>query len=143
MADSKIPPLLRSSGLTQCGVVKKGHAVHLGFLDEAGEAISVEFPFDQALSLIMTLPHLIARAVALQTKDSTARCVFSLKQWVVERADDDGLILTLSTDDGFAVSFSVPLNTCRALGFALRRESEFAGEQIDEQLRPDIPPVLN
>jgi hypothetical protein len=91
----------------------------------------------------MTLPHLIGRAVALRTKDPTARCVFSLKQWTLERVDADGLIVTLSTDDGFAVSFSVPLTTCNALGFALRHESESTGGRFDEELRSNSPTVLN
>jgi hypothetical protein len=129
MAISKIPGVVTSSRLTTCGVVEAGQAIRLGFLDESGEAVSIEFAFEQTLSLIMTLPQLLSRAVALQTKDPTARCVFSLKQWTLERVDGDSLIITLSTDDGFAVSFSIPFNTCKALGFALRHEVESASEQ--------------
>jgi hypothetical protein len=143
MASPKTPRVIASNRLTNCAVVDKGRAIHLGFLDDNEQPLAVEFPFDQALSLIMTLPHLIGRAVTLQTKDPTARCVFSLKQWAIERVDDDSLIVTLSTEDGFAVSFSVPLSTCKAMGFALRQESKAADEHSDEGLRSDSPHVLN
>lgn len=141
---SKTPHVISSGRLTTCGVVDKGRAIHLGFLDRAGEAITVELPFDQTLSLIMTLPHLIGRAITQQTNDPTARCVFSLKHWTLERVDEDGLIVTLGTDDGFAVSFNVPLDTCRELGMALRQESKPADERRGENsLRPSSPPTLN
>jgi hypothetical protein len=144
MTASKMLRVISSDRLTTCSVVNKGHAVHLGFLDAAGEAVTIEFPFDQTLSLIMTLPHLIARAITLQTNDPTARCVFSLKHWALEKVDEDGLIMTLSTDDGFAVSFSLSLNKCRELGFALRQQSKPAGERLDDDLLcPGNPSVLN
>ena len=37
-----------SSRLTTCKVVKEGRAIRLEFLDDGGQPVSVEFPFDQA-----------------------------------------------------------------------------------------------
>ncbi|HEX3505503.1 MAG TPA: hypothetical protein VHU22_19125 [Xanthobacteraceae bacterium] len=142
MAVSKAPRVITSSRLATCGVLKKGQVIHLGFFDDSGQPTSVELPFEQATSLILTLPHLISRAVAMQTNDPMARCVFALRQWTVERADNDGLILTLNTDDGFGVSFRVPFDTCKAIGFALRHEVESASDQFDEP-RPSNPAALN
>jgi hypothetical protein len=144
MTASKAPCVIPSDRLTTCGVVDKGRAIRLGFVDPAGKAVAVEFPLDQTLSLMMTLPHLIGRAITFQTNDPTARCVFSLKNWALEKVDEDGLIVTLSTNDGFAVSFSVPRSTCGELGLALQQESKSVGERFDEDLsRPDSPSVLN
>ena len=56
-----------SSGLITCGAVGDGSAIRLDFLDEAARPVSVEFPFAQAQSLVMTLPGLLSRALRLQT----------------------------------------------------------------------------
>ena len=57
--------------------------------------------------------------------------MFSLNKWTLERVNDEGLIVTMTTDGGFAVSFSAPLETCKAFGFALRHEGQATNEQPD------------
>ncbi|MGC2079080.1 MAG: hypothetical protein WA728_24250 [Xanthobacteraceae bacterium] len=116
--------------MTTCVVVKKGHGIRLGFLDLAGDPVSIEFPFEQAHSIIMTLPHLLSLALKQQTLDASARYVFSLNKWTLERMDDETAIVTMTTEGGFAVSFSAPLETCKALGFALRGEGQVANDGL-------------
>lgn len=109
-----------SSGLTTCAAVDDG-AVRLAFVDEAGRPVSVEFPFAQAQSIAMTLPHLLSRALRRLTGNEQVRFVFRLGQWSLE-AGDSCAILPLSTEDGFEVSFGLPLGACRATGDLLARE---------------------
>jgi hypothetical protein len=117
-----------SSKLTTCGVSDDGEVVELKFLDASSEAVSVQLPFDQAGSLVMTLPHLLARALRRKTGLESARYVFRIGDWSVEGAEEDQncLILTLATVDGFEVSLSIPLEKCGLLGACLRDESEKA-----------------
>jgi hypothetical protein len=117
-----------SSELTTCRVSDDGEVVELGFLDSSGEAASVQLPFDQAGSLVMTLPHLLARALRRRTGLENARYVFRVGDWSIESAEEehDGLILTLVTVDGFEVSLAIPLGTCGLLGGCLRDETEKA-----------------
>jgi hypothetical protein len=128
--------------LTTCAVVKQGQGIRLEFLDRAGEPTSVEFPFEQAHSIIMTLPHLLSQALQMQTLDPAARYVFSLNKWTLERVNDEGLIVTMTTEGGFAVSFSAPLETCKAFGFALRHEGRTASEQASST-GPGSPVTFN
>jgi hypothetical protein len=125
-----------SSRLTTCSVVKDGRAVRLEFVDGNGQPVSVEFPFDQAESIIMTLPQMLSKALQRRTHDPSARYVFSLGRWSIESSDQNGLIVTLATGDGFQVSFSVPFDACRAIGWALGNEGRSGTERdsIDEPI---------
>lgn len=137
---SKAPPTITSSALTTCAVINKGQGICLGFLDRAGDPVSIEFPFEQAHSIIMTLPHLLSLALKQQTLDPAARYVFSLNKWTLERMDDETVIVTMTTEGGFAVSFSVPLETCKAFGFALKHEGQSANEG---QIWTNSPATVN
>ena len=139
---SKTPRRITSSGLTTCAVVKQGQGIRLDFLDRAGEPISVEFPFEQAHSIIMTLPHLLSQALKLQTLDPAARYVFSLNKWTLERMSNETLVVTMTTEGGFAVSFSAPFETCKAFGFALRHEGQPESEPANNT-SPSNPVTLN
>ncbi len=120
---------IRSAGLTTCGVIEAGKGITLGLVDEHGTDISLQLSFDQAQAVAMTLPRLLTLALRSITKDKDARYVFSLDAWHVERsAECDGLVLTLGTPDGFHVSFGVPAQTCRALGWTLAHEVKPAME---------------
>lgn len=121
---------ITSGRLTTCGVVKEGRAVRLDFLDSRGEPHSVEFPVEQVHYIIMTLPRMLSEALQRQTQDQTSRCVFSLGRWTIESAHNGSLVVTLSTVDGFEVSFGIPFDTCVALGSVLRHEGRSATEQL-------------
>jgi len=121
--------------LTTCGVTADGATVELGFVDVAGAAVSVRLPFDQAEAVVMTLPSLLARALKRRTGNPEARYVFDLGEWLVEGAKAGNcLIVTLTTPDGFEVSFGIPFAACRSLGWTLKREADEAQELAGDRL---------
>jgi hypothetical protein len=75
---------------------------------------------------MMTLPRLLSKALRQQTRNDTSRYVFSLGRWSIESSEQPCLIMTLATDDGFEVSFGIPFETCRAMGWALKDEGRKA-----------------
>lgn len=119
---------MTSSRLTTCSLVKNGHAIRLEFVDGEGQPVAVEFPFDQAQSIIMTLPQMLSKALQRRTQSRSSRYVFSLGHWSIESSDENGLILTMATPDGFQVSFAIPFDACRAMGWALGHEGRSATE---------------
>ena len=116
---------IRSEKLTNCRVAPDGGEVGLEFLDASGAAVRLELPIEQAESLIMTLPKLLACALRQRTGDGDARYVFGLGEWAIESAKGQTcLIATLKTPDGFEVCFSIPFEACRSLGWNLLRAAE-------------------
>ena len=53
----------------------------LEFLDQSGAPVAVELPLDQAEAVVMTLPHLLTRALVNYTGNEEARYVFDLEEW--------------------------------------------------------------
>jgi hypothetical protein len=120
---------IRSNRLTTCRVAEDGEMVELGLADHSGTAVCVELPFAQAEAIAMTLPHLLTRAVRKRTGSEEARYVFGLGEWSIEDTSDRNcLIVTLKTADGFEVSFGIPFEACRALGWSLKHEADVALE---------------
>jgi hypothetical protein len=118
-----------SSRLTTCGVTADGETAVLELVDRSDTAVSVELPFDQAEAVAMTLPHLLTQAVRRRTGQREARYVFALGEWMIEDTKEhDCLIVTLKTTDGFEVSFGIPLEACRSLGWSLQHEANEAVE---------------
>ena len=128
----KIP----SSKLTTCGVAADWETVELEFLDQSGVATTLQLPLDQAEAVVTTLPHVLAYALKRRTGKQDARYVFGLGEWCIEDTrDQDSLIVTLKTTDGFEVSFGVPFEAGRDLGFSLQREAKaaIAASKRDEE----------
>jgi hypothetical protein len=124
--------IIHCSKLTTCDAVRDGEAVKLDFVDEGGNPISLLFSFEHAESIAMTLPRLLTRAVKAQTGQDNARYIFPLGQWLLEGLQDrESFILTLKTADGFEVSFRIPYDTCRALGWSLQHDADEAIEASD------------
>ncbi len=117
-----------SSRLTTCSLIEDGHAIRLEFVDSKGQPGAVELPFDQAQSIVMTLPQVLAKALQRRTQSRSSRYVFSLGRWSIESSDENSLIVTMATPDGFEVSFSIPFDACRAIGWALGHEGRAAAE---------------
>jgi hypothetical protein len=110
--------------LTTCDVGRDGAFVRLSFVDIAGQAVSLQLPFEQAGALTMTLPHLLGRALKALDGDEGSRFVFPLGAWQLEGVvDGHTLIITLKTTDGFEVSFAASIDRCRTLAEDLNRES--------------------
>ena len=71
------------SQLTTCSVIEGGQRIGLDFVGQAGEPVSIEMPFDQAASIVMTIPRLLSAALKMQTRDAQARYVFSVGKLVL------------------------------------------------------------
>ena len=131
---------IASSKLTTCGVAADWETVELEFLDQSGAATTLQLPLDQAEAVVMTLPHVLAYALKRRTGQQDARYVFGLGEWCIEDTrDQDSLIVTLKTTDGFEVSFGIPFETGRALGFSLQHEAKAAiaaSERDEETVAP-------
>lgn len=121
-----------SRQLTTCGGADGGKTIILGFIRDSGSPVSIEMPFDQAASLVMTLPHLLSSALKLQTGEAKARYVFPISEWKLQSSQDpDCLLLTMQTPDGFEVAFAVPVAMCEAMGKSLTHHTT----------RPGNPPL--
>jgi hypothetical protein len=127
---------IRSETLTTCCVATDGSSVGLEFLDRSGTAVMLELPLDQAEAIAMTLPHLLARAVRRRTGIDEARYVFGLNEWSIESAEDQNcLIATLKTTNGFEVCFGIPFEACQSLGWSLQQGADAPIEtsEVDEE----------
>ena len=99
---------IEARSLTTCQVAPDGAAVRLCFEDTDGLPGVLTLPTACIQQLVMTLPHLLSKAIRAQHGDDTLRAVFPLGAWHVEaQAGTSNFILTMMTSDGFEVSFSV------------------------------------
>ena len=119
--------------LMVCRVAEDGSNVGLELLDRAGTRVILELPLEQAEAVVMTLPHLLARATKLLTGNDEARYVFGLNDWCIEGANKNCLIATLKTTDGFEVSFGIPLEVSRSFGWNLQHAADQAHDGGDEK----------
>jgi hypothetical protein len=53
-----------------------GKAVRLAFLNQSPEPLSVAFPFEQAVSITMTLPQVLSISLKLRTRSEKAGMYF-------------------------------------------------------------------
>lgn len=79
----------------------------------------------------MTLPRVLSKALRQSTHGQSSRYVFSLDRWSIERSNENSLIVTLATADGFHVSFAIPFDACCAMGWALGHQGKSAIERDD------------
>jgi hypothetical protein len=120
---------IRCNKLTTCNALDDGETVKLDLVDAGGNPVSLLLSFEHAESIAMTLPRLLTHAVKKQTGQDKSRYVFPLGQWLLEAIEDcHSFILTLKTEDGFEVSFRIPHDVSRALGWALQHEADDAIE---------------
>ena len=120
-----------SRELTTCTVSSDGKAVELGFLDWSAKSVFLQLTFDQAQSIVMTLPHLLSQALKKRTGSENSRYVFRIGSWSIEGAENqDCLIVTLATADGFEVSLGIAFDACRQLGANLHDRGEKAVEAV-------------
>lgn len=119
------------AGLTTCSVDQDGEVVELNVVDALGNAISLRLPFENAQAITMTLPRLLTLALQRITGKQQVRYAFPLGGWYIEDAKEDrGVITTFATEDGFEVSFDIPVEACQGLGWTLQHEA-------DERVRSD------
>ncbi len=107
-------------GLTNCSVIEGGEQISLGMVDERGETLELKVSTSDACAIAMTLPKLLNLSMKEKFQDENLRYVFPLDDWKIETTPDGKqVIVTLSTGQGYEVSFASPPDTCRLLGSAL------------------------
>jgi hypothetical protein len=97
------------TSLTTCQVAPEGDYVRVNFDDALGRPATLRLTSACVQQLVMTLPHLLSRALKAQYHgDDSVRAVFPLSEWRLEAAaGSNDLILTMMTPDGFEVAFSL------------------------------------
>ena len=114
-----------ASSLGTCAVLKGGDSISLGLIDDNGGAVEVTVSAPDACAIAMTLPRLLSDSLKQKYSDESLRYVFPLDRWQVERASDGRqVIVTLSTGQGFEVSFATRPDMCQSLADALQGSGE-------------------
>ena len=107
---------IRSSKLTTCNVSLDGSTLALSLLDHSESPVTLELPLEQAEVVAVTLPHLLSQAVKRKTGNDKSRYVFKVYEWAIETVEDhDSLIVTLTTGNGFSVSFEFSVAACQCI----------------------------
>lgn len=76
--------------------------------DTDGRPASVVLPTDCLRSLLMTLPNVIEQALKARYRDDTLKVVYPMGGFSLQAAaGSDSRILTMTTPDGFRVSFAL------------------------------------
>src|SRR5579871_3227794 len=92
--------------LESWSVLPGGTHVSLGFIATDGETHRIVLPVDVLSGLMMTLPRMLQSALDERFPCGSFRVVQWLGDWRLEgQAASDGVILKLSTPDGFEVAF--------------------------------------
>lgn len=95
--------------MTTFEVAPNGERVRLNAITTDGVRSSISLPLKVLSQLVMTLPRIALAALRRQQANDALRIVYPAKDLKVEQsAEQPGTyILTLSTPDGFEVSFAV------------------------------------
>src|ERR1700682_604403 len=109
-----------TQALRACVVDAEGGAIAPGFVSSTGNPATIWLSLNQAGSLAMTLPGLIDRALQTRFGDQSLRHAYPLASWALEQSSDPTeVMITLRTEDGFSVCFSIPRQQQSELGEAL------------------------
>jgi hypothetical protein len=103
-------------GLVRFETEEDGASISLVAEDVSGRSVLLTFPTEVLSSLIMTLPRMVTAAIQRDRNDPSARLVYPLSEFTTELSTDlSTRILTLTTLDGFAVSFGMSEEQLREL----------------------------
>ena len=106
--------------LTTCQVDPTGHSFRIVMEDADGRPASVVLPTDCLRSLLMTLPNVIEQALKARYRDDTLKIVYPMGGFSLQAAaGSDSLILTMTTPDGFKVSFALSPEDAGGLAMSL------------------------
>jgi hypothetical protein len=119
------------SKLTHCDISKDGTAIRFNLITQGGTPAFVDFLFDDAASIVMTVPRLLTAALQIRSGRSDLRYVFPVDKWALEMADGNNvLIFTLRTDDGFDASFGLSLKMCKDIGSVMNDSLTEAAQKV-------------
>jgi hypothetical protein len=106
--------------LTTYEVGADGKSVAISVEDTSGKGTTLRMKITELGNLVMTLPSIIEAALRRQYRDTSLRFAYPLGAWEIEPASDpENLIVTMRTEDGFGVSFSLPRSRADRLGQAI------------------------
>lgn len=125
--------LFKVDTLTTYDVDPDGRRVRLHARDEAGQGGGLDLPFESIRALMMTLPVVQQKALYAQTRDRSLRVAYELGDWSLERCRDGRLLLSLATEDGFALCFRLDAASAGEIGLLLAD----AAEGLDEYAQAD------
>jgi hypothetical protein len=100
--------VIKGKQLTTFEVAPDGESVSIHVMDEQACPATLVLPTDCLNALMMTLPEMVRRCLQLRFRDPSMRVVYPVGSWELEQSPVSGVVMTLRTPDGFAVSFSLP-----------------------------------
>ena len=95
-----------------------GTAVRLTIEDSNGQSFGIVLTVEILTSLIMTLPTAASNAVKRFHNDPNMRITYPLTDFEIELTPGNVRILTVGTNNGFSVSFSLTAELSEELGHA-------------------------
>lgn len=113
---------IEAETLTTFEVTPDGARVRLNATAADGEKVSFSLPLDCVSQMVMTLPRIAEEAVRRFHGDESLRIVYPTGDWNIERSagQADTYIVSLSTPDGFAVSFALSPAKMNAIGQSIQ-----------------------
>lgn len=131
---------IAATELTSFDVDPEGKYVRLHMLDAEGKAHMLGIPTDGLMTLMMTLPDMVRRALRNRYGDESLRLVHALEDFKVELGEPgaDGhrqFILTLATHGGFEVSFSATQASLDSLSGAIAGDTLSHGAETHHSRR--------
>jgi hypothetical protein len=108
--------VIHAEKLTTFEISSDGSRFCMHVADEGGSPRGLSLPAECLIPLIMTLPEIASRALKAKFSDDSLRIVYPLGSMKVEATHVNEItILTLSTEDGFSVSFGFTADDLKRL----------------------------
>lgn len=95
-----------------------GTAVKLLAENAAGRAISIDMKIETLTALLVTLPKMASKAIERWQGNPRTRILYPLTDFRIDPSEDDRRVLTLGTQEGFTVSFSLGEELSEKMGHA-------------------------
>lgn len=115
--------------LTTLKVSEDGSCFRLGIRKSDGQDAGLVFPSEALKALLMSLFRAANDAFQRQTDDPNVKLVYPIDDFELQAAvQDERLILTLRTQDGFDASFALQPNTLVVMASMARMHMEASEE---------------
>jgi hypothetical protein len=100
---------IEADSLTTFEVAPDGSRVCFHAKAADGKPVSMSLPAEALTQMVMSLPRIVLMALRRRHANNDLRIVYPTGDWQIEKSveSDDTFIVTLSTPDGFEVSFAL------------------------------------
>lgn len=118
---------IEADALTTFEVAPDGSRVRIR-ATAAGAPASISLPAECLSQMMMTLPRIAVQALRRRFDNDKLKIVYPAATWNIERngESDDTFIVTLTTPDGFEVSFALSRAKLDAIGQAIQTATDEA-----------------